>query len=114
MLGIVASKQTLSVSLRAPQEQTLLWQEEVPNNLTGCRKLHAKTPGGCAWVLEPTGRYGEARVRFAREREKGLNATAAYGAVAWKLARLSWALVHHERTIRRTAFTPGLPTRPRR
>lgn len=67
MLGIDTSKETLSVSLLDPQDRTLRWQEEVPNNLTGFRKLHAKTPAGQAWVLEPTGRYGEALVRFARE-----------------------------------------------
>lgn len=67
MLGIDTSKKTLAVSLLDPQERSLLWYAEVPNSPAGFKKLHEKTPPGCAWVLEPTGRCGEALVRFAQE-----------------------------------------------
>lgn len=38
--------------------------------------------------------------RYARERAKGLPTTAAYTAVARKLARLAWSLVTHEASYR--------------
>jgi transposase len=67
MLGIDTSKATLVSSLVDPHAQTLLWQEEVPNNRTGFQRLHERTPAECAWVLEPTGRYGQDLVRYANE-----------------------------------------------
>lgn len=36
------------------------------------------------------------KVQFDKERQKGLSKTAAYCAVARKIARLSWSLVHHQ------------------
>jgi transposase len=51
----------------------------------------------CARAAVKT-RNGPFKAQYQREREKGLSSTAAYCAVARKLARLAWALVHFERT----------------
>jgi transposase len=66
MLGLDVSKRTLSYSLLAPATQQLLAQGTVHNTPTGIAQLLEQIPPGYAWVLEPTGRYGDALAQAAQ------------------------------------------------
>jgi transposase len=60
MLGIDVGKTALSYSLLDASGQQLLAQGTVPNTTTGHAQLLATIPPEHVWVLEPTGRYGDA------------------------------------------------------
>src|SRR3989304_5286255 len=66
MLGLDVSKATLSYSLLAPDSQQLLAHGTVLNTPTGIGQLLAQIPPPSWWVLEPTGRYGDAVARAAQ------------------------------------------------
>ena len=67
MLGIDVSKRHLTGTLVDPATQRARWTMEVPNTEAGVRRLLHRTPTDVAWVLEPTGRYGDLAVRLARQ-----------------------------------------------
>ena len=66
MLGIDVSKAELHGTWRDPETQAIGWQGVVPNSAAGIRQLLRRVPSG-GLVVEPTGRYGEALVRAARD-----------------------------------------------
>ena len=57
MLGIDVSKDHLSATLLDPRTQKVAFSVQVENTASGVATLLHKTPAGCDWVLEPTGRY---------------------------------------------------------
>jgi hypothetical protein len=66
MLGLDGSKAWLSFSLHEPTSQHRLAYGTVPNTPTGHQQVLAQIPAEHPWVLDPTGRYGEALVATAR------------------------------------------------
>ena len=67
MLGIDVSKRLLTCTLVDPETRRARWSLAVPNTEEGIRRLLRRTPPDVAWVLEPTGRYGDLAVKLARE-----------------------------------------------
>lgn len=67
MLGIDISKDKLACALRDKSTKNLLWEREVPNNSEGFALLLDKIAPETPWVLEPTGRYGQAVVCAAKQ-----------------------------------------------
>lgn len=70
MLGIDVSKRHLTATLVDPATQRARWTLEVPNTEVGVRRLLTRTPPEVAWVLEPTGRYGDLAVKLARQAQR--------------------------------------------
>lgn len=65
ILALDVSTQTLVASLFDPTTQRHR-ALDCPNTDAGIRKLLARTPAHCCWVLEPTGRYSNLAVDLAR------------------------------------------------
>lgn len=57
MLGIDVSKDHLCATLLDPLTRQVVFCVQVENSPDGVASLLHKTPAGCDWVLEPTGRY---------------------------------------------------------
>lgn len=66
MLGIDVSKDTLACALLDPATRQITWEASLPNTQAGIATLLAKVQTTIPWVLEPTGRYGQAVVAQAR------------------------------------------------
>ncbi len=66
MIGIDVAKRTLSVCCWDPQQEVPVWEAVYENSVTGVAQLLAETPPQEAWVLEPTGRYGDLTVELAQ------------------------------------------------
>jgi transposase len=68
MLGIDVSSESLSSALWLdPREDKPLWEQEVPNTMTGIDQLLARTPPSVPLVVEPTGRYSMLVVQRAHQ-----------------------------------------------
>lgn len=63
MLGIDVSKSSLACALRDSSTRNLLWEVIVPNTPEGITGILGKVHRDIPWVVEPTGRYGDALVR---------------------------------------------------
>ncbi len=59
MIGIDISKASFTACRWDPGAEALSWEKGYPNTEAGVRALLAETSPEIAWVLEPTGRYGE-------------------------------------------------------
>jgi transposase len=64
ILGVDVSKERLHVTFDARSGK--LRETACPNTPAGIQRLLKTTPPHCCWVLEPTGRYGDAAVDLAR------------------------------------------------
>ena len=64
ILGVDVSKNRLNVTFDARSGK--LRETACPNTPAGIQRLLKTTPPQCCWVLEPTGRYGDAAVDLAR------------------------------------------------
>jgi len=67
MLGIDVSKATLTCTLVEPHTHRVCWETTVPNTTAGIARLVQRTEHGCAWVVEPTGRYSDLVVQHAMQ-----------------------------------------------
>lgn len=67
MIGIDVAKDTLQACRWDPGAAELSWEGSYPNTRQGVRRLLADTPAELAWVLEPTGRYGELAVAAGQQ-----------------------------------------------
>jgi transposase len=65
MLGIDVSKDSLSCALWEPRARRFAWELTVPNTPAGVAELLRRAPADAPWVLEPTGRHGEAVAKLA-------------------------------------------------
>ena len=66
MIGVDVGKASLSYSQLDPRSQQLLAYGTVANDPTGIAQLLAQVPSEEPWVLEATGRYGDALVAAAQ------------------------------------------------
>ncbi len=66
MVGIDVAKRTLSVCCWDPERDAPAWEAVYENSEAGVTQLLADTPAQEAWVLEPTGRYGDLAVQLAQ------------------------------------------------
>jgi len=67
MLGIDVSKDKLTCALCDRNTRAILWEKSVPNTPEGFTLLLEQIPPQTPWVLEPTGRYGQAVVMAAKQ-----------------------------------------------
>lgn len=72
MIGIDISKETLDCSMADPLTRKLVWHMTVPNDADGIKTIRRRTPKGMAWVIEPTGRYGQKLVEAAMRHNQTL------------------------------------------
>jgi transposase len=70
MLGIDVSKATLVYTLLDDQTQQVRAEGTVPNAPAGIRRLLRQIPATHAWVVEPTGPYGQAVVSTGQQAER--------------------------------------------
>jgi len=60
MLGIDVSKDTLACALLCATTRAVIWEATLPNSPAGIAALLDKIGSQTPWVLEPTGRFGQA------------------------------------------------------
>jgi transposase len=67
MIGLDISKATFNACRWDPGAEELTWEQCYPNTHAGVQALLAASEPELAWVLEPTGRYGELAVALGQE-----------------------------------------------
>ncbi len=67
MIGIDVAKDVLTACRWDPGAEELAWERSYANSKLGVQALLAEAPAELAWVLEPTGRYGELAVALGQE-----------------------------------------------
>lgn len=72
MIGIDVSKLTLQCAYRDPKTRDLVWEKEYPNTQSGIMELLKRTPAGCSWTMEPTGRYSSLAALLAQQSKQAV------------------------------------------